>query len=278
MGNEWALVFFTAFVGLGSGTFVAVGVSEWWEEDAQVRLRGGILALIALAAGGFSSVLHLGHPERIFGALGHPTSGIFMEALMIGLTGLCAVAYLIALRRGASGQVRKRIAVIGAVPAILLAFAVGDTYVMASRPAWDTLLLPMVYLISAALLGCLSLGVLMARQQKAEAVVALKWTTLGVLALQGVVVIAYLVAVAVAPYPNATRSVIRVLTGNLAPLFWGGVVLVGLLVPSSLTIAKRAAAPLPVAAATFALVCAFVGAASFRLLMFNLGTSVWHFF
>jgi anaerobic dimethyl sulfoxide reductase subunit C (anchor subunit) len=76
MGNEWSLVFFTALAALGTGTFVGVGVSEWTGKIEQIRRPGSIIALIALVASGLSSVTHLGHPERIFGALGHPTSEI----------------------------------------------------------------------------------------------------------------------------------------------------------------------------------------------------------
>jgi len=122
MNIEWALVFFTLFVGLSVGTFAGVVLTEWWGKAEQVRLPGAITALVALVIGGISSVLHLGHPERIFGALGHPTSGIFTEALLIGLFGLDIVAYMIAMRRNASGQARKTIATIGLVPAILLSF------------------------------------------------------------------------------------------------------------------------------------------------------------
>jgi anaerobic dimethyl sulfoxide reductase subunit C (anchor subunit) len=277
MGNEWTLVFFTVLAALGTGTFVGVGVSEWSGKAAYVRRPGAVLSLVVLAASGISSVLHLAHPERIFGALGHPTSGIFMEALMIGLTGLGVLAYLIALQKDASSQTRKRITLISAAPAILLAFAVGDTYVMTSRPAWDTLVLPGVYLVSAAVMGCFSLSVLLARKEGAGIAVGVQRATLVALGIQVVLIAAYLVAVAIAPYPDATRSATRVLAGNLAPLFWGGIVLIGLLIPAGLMALKKAAT-LSAPAAMLGLLCVMVGAVAFRLLMFNLGTSICQFF
>lgn len=276
MGNEWALVFFTTFVCLGAGTFVAVGTSEWWEGSLQLRQHGAIAALVALATGGFSSVLHLGHPGRIFGALGHPTSGIFMESLTIGLTGLCVIAYLVALLRGAQPRVRKSITVVGALLAAALAFAVGDTYVMSSRPAWDTLTLPLVYLASAGVFGCLSLRALVAGRA-GDAPPWVKFATLVALGIQALLLVAYLAAVAVAPYPQADRAVLRVLAGDLAPQFWLGVVLLGLLVPLVLALRKRAV-PSPLTLALGGLLCTFTGAVAFRSLMFRLGSSVWHFF
>jgi DMSO reductase anchor subunit len=278
MGNEWSLVFFTALAALGTGTFVGVGVSEWSGRVEQVRWPGSIVSLVALMASGLSSVTHLGHPERIFGALGHPTSGIFMEALMIGLTGVCVVAYLIAMQKDASKTTRKKITLIGAVPAVLLAFAVGDTYVMSSRPAWDTLVLPLAYLGSAGAMGCFCLALLLARRPGTQPSTGLKRTTLVVLGLQVVLLAAYLVALAIAPHPEASRSASRVLAGNLAPLFWVGIVLLGWLIPVALVTARQAKATLSVGSALFGLVCVFVGAVAFRIMMFNLGTSIWQFF
>ena len=307
MSMEWPLIFFTLFVGLGCGTFVgAVILTEWRGRATQIRVRSVIIALIALAAGGFSSVLHLGHPERIFAALGHPTSGIFMESTMIGLVGLDIIIYLVALKREASDRTRKVIATIGTIPAVILAFAVGYSYVMPSRPAWDTLILPLFYLVSAGVMGCFTLSVLIGLSKNSNRTVsktseagkaateagaaeelsftaerALKRTALTALALQGVLLIAYLVHLAVAHYPEATRSAARVLTGNLAPVFWLGVVLIGFLVPVVLTVRSRSGKGGESPSITFTslgLASVLIGGISFRILMFSLGSSIITFF
>ena len=197
---------------------------------------------------------------------------------MIGLTGVCVIAYLIAVKKNASSQVRKKIALAGVVLAILLAFAVGDTYVMSSRPAWDTLILPLVYLASAFVLGCFSFSLLLGLNESAETTIVIKRTTLVGLGIQGVLIVAYLVALAVAPYPDISRSPARVLAGNLAPLFWIGIVLIGLLIPGALVALRKAEKPSSPAGAVFCLLCVFVGAVTFRLLMFNLGSSIRQFF
>lgn len=320
MSIEWPLVFFTLFVGLGCGTFVAsVIVTEWYGREGQVKVRSAVLALIALAAGGCSSVLHLGHPERIFGALGHPTSGIFMESTMIGLVGLVIIIYLIALRRQASPTARKVITTIGAVLAVVLAFAVGDSYIVASRPAWDTLILPLFYLVSAGVMGCFSLNALIASTRRVQAgakttagaesdgnsltaaaadtsaaaangtaiTAALNRAALIALAVQAVLLIAYLIHLAVVPYPDVTRSAARALTGNLAPLFWVGLVLPGFLIPAALVIqsilkkskgAKGIKGVPSFALLNLGLVCVLIGGVAFRVLMFSLGSSIMQFF
>lgn len=285
MSIEWALVGFTTFVALGVGLFAGVVATEWWHREEQIRLPGAIAALVALALGGISSVLHLGHPERIFGALGHPTSGIFAESTLIGLLGLGIIAYLMAMRRNASDGARRMTATIAVAPGIMLAFAVGDSYVMASRPAWNTLVLPLLYLVSAGVMGCFSLSVLITRTKDADATgetaAAVNRTALAALGIQAVLIIAYLVHLAIAPYAEPSRSATRVLAGNLAPLFWIGLVLIGLLAPTALLTRLRtkiAQSLSPRATAQLCLLCVFVAGAAFRVLMFSLGSSIRHFF
>ena len=280
MGNEWALVFFTSLVDLGTGLFIALCINEWFSINEGIKTKGCLSVLVILALGGFSSVLHLGHPERIFGALGHPTSGIFMESSMIGLTGIFVIAYLYALKRRAPKQTLKIITLIGAIPAAILAFAVGDSYVMESRPAWDTLTIPFVYLASAGLMGSLAYTALL--DNPSEALIAKMKRIIQVMVLlQAFTIMAYLIAVGSADYPDASRSVGHILTGGLAPLFWGGMVIVGLIIPMSLASFKsQASGMIAISSAPFVLgvICAFVGAAVYRLVMFNMGTTIWQFF
>ena len=276
MGSEWSLVFFTSFVDLGCGLFVALAINEWFSINPQVRWKGAIAVLVALGLGGISSVLHLGHPERIFGALGHPTSGIFLESSMIGITGICVLVYIFALNRNATAQTLKAITLVGSIPAVILAFAVGDSYVMASRPAWDTLVLPFAYLGSAAVMGCFAYRILVVTPSD-SLVSQSTLVSQGLLILQAVLVVAYVVTLSNAPYSDASRSATQVLAGGFAPLFWGAIVIVGLLIPFVLNTIKKESLATSISA-TLGLVCVFIGAAAFRVLMFNLGTTVWQFF
>ncbi|MGI1659787.1 MAG: dimethyl sulfoxide reductase anchor subunit family protein [Desulfitobacterium sp.] len=299
MSIEWALIAFTVFVGLGCGTFVSsVILTEWGGMAKEVRMKSSIVALVALAIGGFSSVLHLGHPERIFGALGHPTSGIFMESTMLGLVALDIIIYMVAMRRNASDGTLKVISTVGIIPAVILAFAVGYTYVLAARPAWNTLILPFIYLASAGVMGCFSLSVLLTLTQGANsthtptaaevaatngtpsAAAIIKRASIITLLVQALLIIAYLVHLAGAPYPDVTRSVTRVLTGDLALLFWGGLILLGILVPAALISPlnkNKANLTSPMASLALGLVCVLISSVVFRGLMFSLGSSIKQF-
>ena len=277
MNIEWSLVFFTLFVGLASGVFTGIAVSEWTGGAVKlIRFPGAVLTLAALIIGGGASVLHLGRPERIFGALEQPGSGIFMEALLIGLFGLIAIFYLLALRRGASELVTKLLATIGAIPAVLLAYAVGITYMMPSRPAWDTPFLPMLYMASAAVMGCFCIAALLSGREDQPEAPALSKISLAFLAIQAVLTAAYLAYLAGAPYPDASRSVTRILMGDLAPLFWLGLVLLGFIVPAFIIQrAKKSGSP---ATARYGLMCVLIAGIAFRAMMFSLGSAVRNFF
>jgi anaerobic dimethyl sulfoxide reductase subunit C (anchor subunit) len=281
MSVQWSLVFFTLFIGLGTGVYVAgVAITEWWGKAREMRITGAVTALVFLVLGGISSVLHLGHPERIFGALGHPTSGIFVESLLIGLTGLASIAYIIAIQKAATEKVCRVIASVGVVPAVLLAFAVGYTYVLPSRPAWDTFILPLLYLASAAAMGCFGIRILLKRMIDPVVKTQVDWITLAALLVEAVLLFAYLIHLAVAPYPDISRSASRVLTGNLVLLFWGGVVLVGLLLPAFLVWSGRSNSRMlsPSSRTVWGFICVLLGAIAFRVLMFDVGSSIRQFF
>lgn len=281
MSIQWALVFFTLFVCLGVGTTVVVAATEWWGKAASARMPGAIVALVALAAGGIASVLHLGHPERIFGALGHAGSGIFLEMLLIGLTGIGLIAYIVMLSRKSADGGRKIEITITAIPAIILAFAVGSSYVMASRPAWDTFLVPLLYAASAAVMGCFTVGLLAARSEDAAVARSFGLSTLIAIVVQAVLLVAYLIYLSSAQYADATSSVSRLVSGDLAALFWIGLVVIGIVGPAALAWMLRGTKEGGMSALTatgLGLVCVLVGGVVFRALMYSLGSGVQEFF
>ena len=281
MDTQWALVFFTLFAGLGVGLFVAVAATEWWGKAKAARLPAAAIALAALIVSGISSVLHLGHPGRIFGALGHPGSGIFLEMLLIGLTGLGVIIYIVMLTRGSSDSSRRAEATVTAVPAVVLSFAVGNSYVMSSRPAWDTIVLPLLYMATAAVMGCFALSVFTALKDDAETTKRTAWATMVALGIQVVLLVVYLAHLSSASFADPSRSAGRVLSGSLAGLFWAGLVLCGLLVPLAgawLLRSKKAGGVSSLAVSAVGLVAVLGGGVAFRALMFALGSGVKNYF
>ncbi len=149
MEIQWSLVLFTALTGMGGCMFACVAVDEFLGRAKAVALPAAVAAFVIAVVGGLASVTHLSHPDRIMGALGHPTSGIFTEALLVGCLCVCVAAYIVLVKRGAGAGARKAVAVIGAVFGLLLSFMAGESYLMEARPNWCSQLLPLGYLLTA---------------------------------------------------------------------------------------------------------------------------------
>lgn len=79
------------------GTWVSVGVAvdELRGLTQRTNLVASVLALVLAVVGGIASVTHLSHPDRIMAVLSHPTAGIFLEALLIGLFIAAVAVYVI---------------------------------------------------------------------------------------------------------------------------------------------------------------------------------------
>ena len=132
-----------------------------WSSGLDARLRGAptsfgrtkrntnfvaaIAAIIFGGSGGIASVTHLSHPENMLAALNHPTSGIFTEALLVGLTALFALVYLVMLKREMGAGARRLFAVLAAVAGIVLAFAAGASYMMPAPVALEHAACPLAY-------------------------------------------------------------------------------------------------------------------------------------
>ena len=281
MEVSWSLVFYTLFVGMGMGAFGYVAITEWLGPAQRSRLAGSIIALVAMAVGGISSALHLGHVERVANVLANLSSNISQELILVIAVGVFVVLYIILLQVGASATVRKIIATLGLIAGIGLAFMNGQIYVLQARPAWNTILWPLIYTASAAVLGLFTMYVWAAiRKQEDESVIkGLNNGALIAVGVQAVLVIAYVIYLSVAPFPTESRSPMRLLGGDLALIFWLGVVVLGLIIPILLTFRSRAAKPGMsfLTTAAVGLLCTFVGAVAIRAIMYGLGTSIQQF-
>ena len=139
MGNDWLLIGFAAFVLTGTGLAAALAAGERKSLPSAVQAWAAAVALALLAAGGACAVLHLGRPELIFGALAHPSTGIFREFVTTGLTAVVLAAYLVALLRRAEAGTTHMLARAGALLALCTAAAVGSAFYMPWRAGWNTI-------------------------------------------------------------------------------------------------------------------------------------------
>jgi len=153
MAIQWSLVIFTLLTGCAGWMFACLAVDEFIKKVPTKAFKVALCGIVIMAAGGIASVTHLSHPENMLAALGHPTSGIFTEAVLVGLSAACAIVYLILLKRSASDGARKAFIILAAAFGVALSFSAGASYMMSSHPAWNTIALPLGYLGTAAPLG-----------------------------------------------------------------------------------------------------------------------------
>ena len=116
MDIQWSLVLFTALTGMGGWLFFFICLNVFVRKTDKGAFAGTATALALTVVGGLASVTHLSHPDRMLGALQHPTSGIFTEALLVGLLAIVMIAFLVMLRRGIDGGALKAVAVVGMPP------------------------------------------------------------------------------------------------------------------------------------------------------------------
>ncbi|RDB68803.1 dimethyl sulfoxide reductase anchor subunit family protein [Eggerthella sinensis] len=265
MDIQWSLVLFTAIASCGTWVSAGVAVDEVRGCTKNTNFLASVVALVLAVAGGIASVTHLSHPDRIMAVLGHPTPGIFLEALLIGLFIVCVAVYLILLKRQAGAGPRKAVAVLAAVIGIVFSFASGYSYMMDARTTWNTITLPLGYMGFGAASG-LALYLLLAAVKK-ESIEAIR--------LAGVeTVIGGLLALV---FGLAFGFISGAATGSAAAVFWVAVVCGGVapLVCGWLGRSKPASA---VTMAGIAFAGGIIGSIAFRAVMWMVGTAIANYF
>lgn len=264
METQWSLVLFTVLTGAAGWTLGCVAIDEFIRKTKNdTNFIAAIVAIVLAAVGGVASVTHLSHPENMLAALNHPTSGIFTEALLVGLTALFALVYLIVLKRDAGATARKIFAVLAALFGIVLAFAAGASYMMSAQLMWNTPLLPLAYGGTAMPLG-IAVYLLVA-QIRGEQDLKLLQTLL-------------IVGGAVAAITGLFYGVATGAAAHEPLLMWGLVVIVGGVAPA---LCGWVAAKQPASALVLYVVAtaaAFIGCAALRCAMWATSTVVNNFF
>ena len=266
MAIQWSLVLFTVISGAGAWLFACAGLAELKAPAKKAAFAMAILAVVLMAVGGICSVTHLSHPERVLGALAHPAPGIFLEALLLGITAVVAIIYAVLVKREAGAGVRKVLGIVGFILAIAFTFSCGSSYMMASHPMWNTVALPLAYMGTAAASGtALFLLIASAMHEEVETVKLAGILTMAGGALALVLGIVYGFAGGVA-------------MGSQAALFWIGVVVCGGIAPLVCGIAATKKADNALALGAVAFVGGLIGSGALRCLMWLVGAALMSLF
>ena len=168
MEIQWPLLIFSVCLGVTSGAFVFLGVGELKGKFKDVRFLGALIAFVCLAVGGCVSVLHMGHPERATHLLGNLGSGLSKELFIVAIMGIVSFAYLILAKKDYPGA-SKALGVVGGVLGLALPVVADMSYLIAARPAWDSITLPLMYLGAGLGMGMLLMcGLVLLRGNAAE--------------------------------------------------------------------------------------------------------------
>ena len=310
MELQWPLILFTTFVAWSAGLFGAQGAAALAGEGRRAQMPALIGSAALLAVGGVAVFFHLEHFERIFNGFGNPTSGITQELVCVVVVGALMVVAFVVLRRAAGGDeapaLPKWFAALMIAAAALLVLVTGHSYMMAARPAWDSLLGPLTLLGAACAAGPLTFAAIGAIAGGADGAVAggapgaaparAAGRAVGIAAIVGsaanaalsVAYLAFMAAstashTAVGYYFDPTHPTAGMVdVSALSPFAAGSlpvavVAVVAALAPVACAIAGRKTGNWKVWGAAGAL-CAVAGAVALRMAFYSAGASVYLFY
>ena len=259
MEIQWPLVLFTLFSSMGGCLFVFVGLNEFTKKSDVSGFVPGVVAGVLAIVGGLCSVLHLEHVERIMNALSRPTSGIFVEAVLIGCLVVCVAIYLICLKRNVQAGV-KVFSILGIIFGIALSFMAGHSYIMEAVSTWNTEFLPLGYLLTALPMGSALYWAMACKDEKSGKFMAACTLICGVLGLAGS--LCYAVAVDAFSCEPVAMVIGSIVFAGVIPAILGAV---GLKKPAQVC-------------GWIAFASAAVGACMFRVLMWTMHATLFGFF
>ena len=295
MELQWPLILFTTFVAWSAGLFGAQGAAALAGEGRRAQMPALIGSAALLAVGGIAVFFHLEHWERIFNGFGNPTSGITQELACIVVVGVLMVVAFVMLRRGAgdgaaagaaNGEagraagddgapaLPKWLAALMIAAAALLVLVTGHSYMMAARPAWDSLLGPLT-LLGAACAAGRAVGIAAIVGSAANAALSVAYLAFMAASTASHTAVGY--------YFDPTHPTAGMVdVSALSPFAAGSlpvavVAVVAALAPVACAIAGRKTGNWKVWGAAGAL-CAVAGAVALRMAFYSAGASVYLFY
>jgi formate-dependent nitrite reductase membrane component NrfD len=261
-GHGILVAFAMFFGGISGGLYLA---SLFFDS-----LLGMFIAwLIAMVAGG-TDMLHLSKPIRFWRMMLKPGSSWISRGFILIWLFLGAAMIQLALSQWAPGTAETVFKVLAGIlafgVAIYSGFVVG--YVGAIK-LWNSAVIPILYVISGLTSG-LAVLLLVSFGKSSGTLLSIADYLLAALVAYAVFVAIYFW---VASYSSVTTrdSVVRVLRGNIAPAFWLGVVLLGIIVPIALVAPFSVADNTSTAAFAIAAVGTIIGGVMLRYVILKGG-------
>lgn len=292
MEIQWQLVIFTLMICLGSGTFGVTGLLAAFGKADEIRLPALVVSLASIGIGGFASLFHVQHWERLFNGFGQLTSGITQELIAMVIVVLVMGVYFVVSRKGHTPKWAGWLAL---AASLLMVFAMSHSYLMPARPLWDSWMLYLYYYANFFLFGGLMVAVLFGLRDASAGIACKIAMAGGVMQLLSAVVYAIAIPKVAAKFSivehyfdpnNPTKEIMdpnaifaSYLGGEGALLFWGGTLVLGAIIPLVIALlANKKSGKTLATVAIIGVVCALLGGLAFRVVLYNLGFSLFVFY
>ncbi|MDR0513622.1 MAG: hypothetical protein LBG81_00480 [Coriobacteriaceae bacterium] len=293
MELQWELILFTTFIAWSAGLFGAQALAAAFGQAKKAQFASWIAAAVLLVVGGIAVFFHLKHWERIFNGFGNPTSGITQELIALLALAVVAIVYLVAVKRSEDGgSVPKWLAWIAVIVSAATVIVMAHSYMMVSRPAWDSFVWLAYVLGNSLVLGPATLAVIAAVTGEADFKQLGLWALIGALAslllalayavsIQGVGAAFTDVGLYFDPtHPTKVMADANATLADQALLLWLGAVVVGAALPAvgALVAWRKNDATAWKLFGSGIIVCALIGAIALRVVFYNVGLSVFMFY
>ena len=234
---DWHLLIVWYFFlgGIAGGAYFTAAIADNFgsPRDKSVFRIGYVLALLLVSICGILLILDLGTPSRFLNMLRafkfwDPMS---IGAWMLGVFGAFAFGSSALSFVGGEGaaRLRRRLSLIGTVAGFFIAAYTGVLLSATAMPLWrEARLMGALFLASGASTGMAAISVLLHLfgESAGEGYTKVKRADRYAILFELVLLAAFLVLLGAAAGP--------IVSGHLAPLFWGGLVAVGLVIPLAL--------------------------------------------
>ena len=233
------IAWYLFLAGLGGGAFVTSAFLAWRHPKAvNMRKVGHLIAPVAVMVGLLLLMVDaeagLHNPLRFALLLHNPFS--VMTWGVVFLAGFMVVSIIVVVLDFMKKSVPKWLELVGVVFGVCVAMYTGALLgVCKTFPLWNNALLPILFLVSAMSAGAASV-LLVAVFRHAD-----EFNKAGVLKkfhfclpIIEIVLVASLCFITSYNSPAGFDSVMSMVAGTWAPLFWIGLVLIGLVVPTGL--------------------------------------------
>lgn len=238
----WIIALYLFLGGVGGGAYVTAALAEVLGKGYEgISRAGAYLSPFVLTIGSTLLLFDLGDPVRgimVPIVFVNPTSWMAIGAWLLLILIVLGVFYAIAWKTGASRSKRLKLAVIGAPIGVAIGAYTGFLLSAADFvPLWDTTLIPLLFTISAMSTGLAATCILAMLPFFGESITELqKGTTLFSrfdtgLIIAEIAVILVLIKALESAGGAALTSLNLMTTGEYALPFWGGVIVVGLVIP-----------------------------------------------